>query len=96
MIVRVCENECVAFNAPTSSSNVFRPIIKLPDAPTAVGMKNDDACGTDLAAVNPATNNELRIIGLRDCCNDGETDNREGEFSNERIPAPNELKLSHG
>jgi hypothetical protein len=76
VIVLVCENECVAFNTPTPSANVFRPVIKLPHAPAAVGMKNNDVCGTDLAAVNPTTDDELSVVALRDCRNGGETDKR--------------------
>jgi hypothetical protein len=71
-------------------------VIELPHAPAAVGMKNNDACGTDLAAVNPTTDDELSVIALRDCCNGDETDKRYGECSNERVHAPNENKMSDG
>jgi hypothetical protein len=92
VIVRVCENKRVAFNAPTPASYVFWPrVIIFPHAPPAISVENYDAGRTYLAGVEPIPNDELRVIPLGNCGDRAHTEQSNRHRDNERSHAPNEI-----
>ena len=61
VIMRVCENERLACNTPAATSNVFGGCIELPNAPTAVCVKNYDSARSGSATEHPRADNRLRF-----------------------------------
>ena len=96
VVMWVRENQAVFFDVPAPSPAVLWPVIELPHAPTAIGVKDDDPRRSDLAAEYPGADHRLRVILRRRRRNVTAGEQCNTECDDERLHTPNENKISRG
>jgi hypothetical protein len=91
VVMWVRENQAVFFDVPAPSPGVLWPVIELPHAPTAIGVKDDDPRRSDLAAEYPGADHRLRVILRRRRRNVTAGEQCNTECDDERLHTPNEI-----